>query len=149
MVGMVKRISILFLVLFLFACAPNDLILTGNIEDGVKITDEGRFDEILTNLAPSANYALLIGSDGTAALVTSRSFSMIYIQKNNKEWNSKTDNLPAVCNIRNLKEICVYSRTSNENNNFSERMNDFEFLGQSSKNGFYVRKYKERSGTQL
>ena len=146
MVGMVKRISIVFFILLLFACAPNDLILTGNIEEGVKINDEGRFDEILTNLAPSANYALLIGSDGTAALITSRSFSKIYIHKDKNGWNSKADNLPAVCNIRNLKEICMYSRTSKNNNRFSDRLNDFKFLGQSSKNGYYVRKYKEISG---
>ena len=144
MVGMVKKVLLFSFVLSLFACAPNDLIFTGDIESGTVISSEGRFDEILINLAPSAKYALLIGSDGIAALITSRSFSEIYIQKDKNGWNSKTDNLPTVCNIRNLKEICIYSRTSNEINNFSERMNDFEFLGQSCKNGYYVRKYKER-----
>ena len=146
MVGMVREISILFLVLSLFACSPNNLILTGNIEAETKISSEGRLDEILEDIVPSAKYALLIGSDGTAALITSRSFSKIYIQKDKKGWNSKTDDLPAVCNIRNLNEICIYSRTSNSNNRFSDRLNDFEFLGQSSKNGYYARKYKEISG---
>ncbi|MDP8202593.1 MAG: hypothetical protein P9M11_10710 [Candidatus Tenebribacter burtonii] len=144
MVRMVRRVSILFLVLLLFSCSPKNLILTGNIKDGVEISDYGRFDEILS-FAPSAKYALLIGSDGTAALITSRSFSKIYIQKDKNCWNSKADILPAVCNIRNLKEICIYTKTSIEDNNFSKRMNDFEFLGQSSKNGYYARKYKERS----
>ena len=138
MVGMVKKVLLFSFVLSLFACAPNDLIFTGDIESGTVISSEGRFDEILINLAPSAKYALLIGSDGIAALITSRSFSEIYIQKDKNGWNSKTDDLPAVCNIRNLKEICIYSRTSNEINNFSERMNDFEFLGQSCKNGYYA-----------
>ncbi|MCK5050604.1 MAG: hypothetical protein KAS53_02605 [Candidatus Cloacimonetes bacterium] len=145
MVRMVNRVSALFLILSLFACSPNNLILTGNIEVGTKISSESRLDEILKDIAPSAKYALLIGSDGTAALITSRSFSKIYIQKNKKDWNSKVDGLPAFCNIRNLKEICIYSKTSSENNNFSVRMNDFEFLGQSSKNGYYARKYKEIS----
>ena len=145
MVGMVRKVSIVFLVLSLFACSPNNLILTGNIEAGTKISSEGRLDEILEDIVPSAKYALLIGSDGTAALITSRSFSKIFILKDKKGWNSKVDNLPAVCNIRNLKEICIYSRTSNSNNRFSDRLNDFEFLGQSSKNGYYARKYKERS----
>ncbi len=144
MVGMVKKVSILLLILFLFACAPNDLILTGNIESGTVISSEGRFDEILKDIVPSTRYALIVGSDGTAALITSRSFSKIYIHKNKNGWNSKTDDLPAVCNIKNIKEICIYSRTSN--NHFSDRLNDFELLGQSSKNGYYVRKYKERSG---
>jgi len=146
MVRMVRRVSIIFLLLFLFACSSNNLILTGNIQHGTKISSEGRLDEILNEIAPSAKYALLIGSDGTAALVTSRSFSMIYIQKGDKVWNSKTENLPVVCNIRKLKEICIYTNTSSADNSFSDRMNDFTFLGQSSKNGYYARKYKEYSG---
>jgi len=146
MVGMVKRVSILFFILSLFACSPKNLIVTGNIVDGAEISNEGRLNEILNEITPSLKYALLIGSDGTAALITSRSFSKIYIQKDKKGWNSKVDNLPAFCNIRNLKEICIYLRTSSENNIFSERMIDFEFLGQSSKNGYYARKYKEISG---
>ena len=145
MVGMVRKVSIVFVILFLFACSPNNFILTGNIEAGTRISSEGRLDEILEDIVPSAKYALLIGSDGTASLITSRSFSKIYIQKEKKGWNSKTDDLPAVCNIRNLKEICIYSRISSSNNRFSDRLNDFEFLGQSSKNGFYARKYKERN----
>lgn len=146
MAGMVKRVSILFFILSLFACSSNNLILTGNIKVGAEISNEGRLNEMLNEIAPSVKYALLIGSDGTAALITSRSFSKIHIQNDKNEWNSKAINLPAVCNIRNLKEICVYSSTSSNNNHFSDRLNDFEFLGQSSKNGYFVRKYKERIG---
>jgi hypothetical protein len=146
MVGMVKRISIVFFILLLFACTPNDLTLTGNIDGGIKISSEGKLDEILKDIAPSAKYALLIGYDGTATLITSRSFPKICIQKDKNRWNSKADNLPAVCNIRNLKELCIYSKNSNNNNRFSDRLNDFELLGQSSKNGYYIRKYKERNG---
>jgi len=142
MVGMVRKYIILFIVLFFFACSQNDLILTGNIESRSVISDTGRLDEILG--VPHARYALLIGSDGTAAFIPSRSFFKIFIQKDKNSWNSKADNLPAFCNIHNLKEICIYTKTSIENNNFSKRMNDFEFLGQSSKNGYYARKYKER-----
>ena len=146
MVRMVRIVLIVTLVLFIFACSSNNLVLSGNIKSKVVISNEGRLDEILNEITPSAKYVLLIGSDGTAVLVTSRSFSKIYIHNNNEIWNSKADNLPAVCNIRNLKEICIYRKTSNNHNHFSERLNDFEFLGQSSKNGYYVRKYKERSG---
>ncbi len=143
MVGMVKRVSIIFFILTLFACSTNNLILTGNVQERTVIYSNCRLDEILESIAPSAKYALLVGSDGTAALITSRSFSKIYIQRDKNVWNSKTEDLPAVCNIRNLKEICIYSKTSSENNKFSLRMNDFEFVGQSSKNGFYARKYKK------
>ena len=146
MVGMVKRISILFLILSLFACSSKNLILTGNIDGRAEISSVGRLDEILESIAPSAKYTFLIGYDGTAVLITSQSFSKIYIHKDNKGWYSKADNLPAVCNIKNLKEICVYTKTSRKNNRFADRLNDFEFLGQSSKNGYYVRKYKEQSG---
>jgi len=142
--GMVRKVLTVSFIILLVACSTNNLVLTGNIKTKSEISNEGRFDEILNEIAPSAKYALLIGSDGTAALVTSRSFSKIYIQKDDNEWNSKSDKLPAFCNIRDLNEICVYSRTSNEINNFSERMNDFEFLGQSSKNGHYARKYKKQ-----
>lgn len=147
MAGMVIKVLILLFVLSLFACSPNNLIVTGNIMDGAEISNEGRLNEILNEIAPSVKYALLIGSDGTAALITSRSFSKIHIQNDKNEWNSKADNLPAFCNIHNLKEICIYSKTSSENNSFSDRLNDFEFLGQSSKNGYYARKYKEMNSS--
>ena len=146
MAGMVIKVLILLFILSHFACSLNNLTVTGNIMDGAEISNEGRLNEILNEIAPSAKYVLLIGSDGTAALITSRSFSKIHIQNDKNEWNSKADILPAVCNIRNLKEICIYSRTSIKNNHFSDRLNDFEFLGQSSKNGYYARKYKEQSG---
>ncbi len=146
MAGMVRIVLVVTFVLFIFACSPNSLVLSGNIKNKAEISNEGRLDEILNEIAPSAKYALLIGSDGTAALVTSRSFSKIYIQKNNQEWNSKAEELPAFCNIRDLKEICIYSRTTNTINSFSERMNNFEFLGQSSKNDHYAKKYTEQFG---
>jgi len=143
---MVRKVLFVSFTLLLIACSTNNLVLTGNIKTKAEISSEGRLDEILNEIALSAKYALLIGSDGTAALVTSRSFSMIYIQKGDKVWNSKTENLPVVCNIRKLKEICIYTNTSSADNSFSDRMNDFTFLGQSSKNGYYARKYKEYSG---
>ncbi|MBT4332073.1 MAG: hypothetical protein HOD64_02250 [Candidatus Cloacimonetes bacterium] len=146
MVEMVKRISILFIVLSFFACSPTGIKLTGNIETGVTISDEGAFSNILNELASRAEYALLIGNDGTAALISARSFDQILIEKHKNNWNSKSNVLPAVCNIRNLKEICIYTKTSFENNHFSDRINEFEFLGESCKNGYYVRKYKEHTG---
>ena len=145
MAGMVKYLFLAVLSLLLLACAQDDLIITGNINTGIKITGEGKLDELLHELAPHSKYALIIGSDGTAALLTSRSFSEVYIQHVETTWNSVSENLPAVSNINVIKEICVYQRETTNDNYFAERLSGFEFLGQSSKNGYYVRKYKEIS----
>lgn len=145
-VRMVKYLSIAILIVFLSSCAQDNLLVTGNINTGMKITEEGTLDELLRDLAPHAKYALIIGSDGTAALLTSRSFSKVYIQHVKNTWNSVSVDLPAVTNINAVKEICIYQRETTNDNYFAKRLNDFEFLGQSSKNGYYVRKYKEISG---
>ncbi len=144
MAEMVKRISVLLILFSLFACSQTGIPLTGNIESKDVISSEGKLSEILSNVVPNAEYALLIGFDGTAALISSRSFDQVLIEKQEKSWKTLSDSLPAVCNIKNLKEICIYSKTSFEDNLFSDRFNDFEFLGESCKNGYYVRKYKER-----
>ena len=146
MVEMVKRISILLILFSLFACSQNGIQLTGNIKTEIVINNEGKLSEVISDIEPNAEYALLIGIDGTAALISARCFDQILIEKNKKSWKSVTDTLPAVCNIKDLKEICIYSKTSFEDNHFSDRINDFEFLGESCKNGYYVRKYKEKFG---
>lgn len=142
---MVKILFITILSLFLLTGNLNALQLTGNIAKSVEIQREGTLKELIEPVSNAVKYALLIGSDGTAALITSRSFSIVRLIKTEAGWNSTTNKLPAVCNIRNLKEICIYSRQFKENN-FSDRIDDFEFIGQSSKNGYYARKYKELSG---
>jgi len=142
---MVKYLSIAILIVFLSACAKDNLNVTGNINTGIKITDEGSLDELLTDFAPHSKYALIVGFDGTAALLTSRSFSKVFIQKEKNVWNSASEELPAVSNINAIKEICIYQRETTSENYFAKRLNDFKFLGQSSKNGYYARKYKELS----
>jgi len=139
---MVKYLSIAVIIVFLSSCAHDNLIITGNINTGIEITEEGALNELLADLAPHAKYALIVGSDGTAALITSRGFSNVYIKHMKNSWNSISENLPAVSNINAIKEICVYKKYFPKNQ-FAERLNDFEFLGQISKNGYYVRKYKE------
>jgi len=143
---MVKYLSIAILIVFMSSCVQDSLILTGNIKSGIEITEDGSFDELLLDLAPHAKYALIVGSDGTAVLLTSRSFNKVYIQHANNTWNSVSNNLPVVSNINRIKEICIYQRGDSSENYFAKRLNDFGFLGQSSMNGFYVRKYKEMSG---
>ncbi|MDP8267638.1 MAG: hypothetical protein P9L97_02805 [Candidatus Tenebribacter davisii] len=146
MVRMVKRIFLGLIILLLFACSSNNLSITGNVKEGTEIIKAGRLGNILKDISPAIKYTILIGSDGTAALITSRSFPEIMIIKENGKWNSKTEKLPTVCNIKNIEEICVYTKTSSKENRFSKRLDEFDFLGQSSKNGFYSRKYKELPG---
>lgn len=142
MAGMVKITIFILLVFSLFAGNLNALVLTGNVDRIAEINNEGNLKELINSMEPNAKYALLIGTDGTAALITSRSFNEIQIKKDNMTWSSTTETLSAVCNIRNLKEICIYSRKTDKNH-FSDRLEDFEFIGQSRKNGYYTRKYKE------
>ena len=93
----------------------------------------------------------MIGSDGTAVFLSRNSFPEITINKENRKWNCSTEILPPVCNIYNLKEICIFKSffsekitVQNENlHPFAVRMRDFEFLGESQKNGHTVRKYRE------
>ena len=144
--GMVKNILFFFVILLLSSCSQTNIDLSGNISDGVVLNNSGRLDKLLRGIEPSAEYALLIGSDGTAAFITSSGFTEIYIQKDKSKWNSESKTLPAFCNIYDLEEICIYTETSDSKNEFAERLKKFDFLGQSSKNGFYARKYKEKTG---
>jgi len=141
-VEMVRRNAFILSILIIWHLTINALEFTGNIQESTDLMNDTNLNELINTIAPEADYALLIGFDGTAALITSRSFQMIEIVKQDSVWNSVTEDLPAVCNIRNLKEICIYLKT-NGPNKFSKRLNDFEFIGQSSKNGHFVRKYKE------
>ncbi|MCF7858130.1 MAG: hypothetical protein K9N07_02235 [Candidatus Cloacimonetes bacterium] len=143
MAGMVKKSILLSLLLWFASCSPPGILISGNIDYTTFIHQNGKLNNLLQTLSPAAEYALIIGSDGTAVLVTAKSFSEIEIYKKADRWFSKTEKLPPVCNIKDIKEICVYSQVPAEYNSFEERFKDFEFLGQSSKNDHYVRKYKE------
>ena len=145
---MVKNfIYLLITILLLTSCGRPGYLFTGNINETLSVSQEGVLSEILQD----AEYALLIGSDGTAVFLYQNSFPEITINKENGKWNCSTEILPTVCNIRNLKEICIFKsffgkkiKVKNENlHPFAARMRDFEFLGESQKNGHTVRKYRE------
>ncbi len=148
MYKMVKNFAFFIIaILLLTGCSRSGYLLTGNINDVLSVSQEGILSEILQH----TEYALLIGSDGTAVFLSQKSFPEITIHKENKKWNCSTEILPPVCNIRNLKEICIFKSffsdkiiVENENlHPFAVRMRDFEFLGESQKNGHTVRKYRE------
>ena len=148
MYKMVKNFSYLLItILLLTGCGRSGYLLTGNINEVSSVSQEG----ILSEIIEDAEYALLVGSDGTAVFLSENSFPEITIHKENRKWNCSTDILPPVCNIHNLKEICIFKsffgkkiKVENENlHPFAVRMRDFEFLGESQKNGHTVRKYRE------
>ena len=145
---MVKNFgSLLITILLLTVCGRSGCLLTGNLTEESLVSRSG----VLSNILGDAEYALLIGSDGTAVFLSQNSFPEITIHKKIGKWNCSTDILPPVCNIRNLKEICIFKSYSDkkmtiENEDlhpFAVRMKDFEFLGESQKNGHIVRKYRE------
>ena len=148
MYKLVKNIGyILITVLLLIGCRSSGYLITGNVSDESVVTSRGK----LSNILEDAEYALLIGFDGTAVFLSQNSFPEITINKENGKWNCSTEILPPVCNIRNLKEICIFKpffgeKITVENENlhpFAARMRDFEFLGEAQKNGHIVRKYRE------
>ena len=148
MYKMVKNFGFFIIaILLLTGCGKTGYLLTGNVNEVLSISQEG----VLSNILEDAEYALLIGSDGTAVFLSRNSFPEITINKENGGWNCSTEILPPVCNIRNLKEICIFKpffgekiTVGNEElHPFAVRMRDFEFLGESQKNGYIVRKYRE------
>ena len=148
MYKMVKKIFyLLFAILLLTGCGRSGYLLTGNINEVLSVSRSG----VLSVILEDAEYALLVGSDGIAVFLSENSFPEITIQKENGKWNCSTEILPPVCNIRNLKEICIFKsffgkkiKVENENlHPFAVRMKDFKFLGESQKNGHTVRKYRE------
>ena len=148
MYKMVKNFTFFIILIFLLTGgSKTGYLLTGNINEVSSSSQEGILAEILHDV----EYVLLIGSDGTAVFLSESSFPKIIINKENGNWNCSSDILPPVCNIYNLKEICIFKsffekkiKVENETlNPFAVRMRDFEFLGESQKNGHTVRKYRE------
>ena len=95
---------LLFSVFTLFAAA---LSLTGNVETGAVLNAEGSLSELLAEKSINADAVLLIGRDGTAAFIEKSAFKMIFLQHKDEQWNSVSDSLPPVCNIKNLAEIVI------------------------------------------
>ena len=143
---MVKFLSIVAL-LFLISCSSTNLELTGDIDENQFISHSGNLQKILSESAPKAEYALIIGIDGTAVLLTERSFNEVEIQQIKGNWISSVIDLPPVCNIKNIAEICLYQPNFSDSeklDSFSRIISEFEFLGESSRSDQFVRKYKRK-----
>jgi len=116
----------------------------------------GNFAESIFSFFPLCDAALVIGFDGTAVYIPAYAFEYANLENENGLWNLKSEVLSPVTNIRNISEICLqqipakYSiKLKNHQisiiSPFQYRLGNFNFLGESEKNGYTVRKYKIRS----
>lgn len=137
---MVKKRIVIFLILISFTHSFADVLLSGNLENK-HIDSTGELSKIIPEFA---EYALLIGSDGTAAFISADSFYKIEIQNTNNIFSSQSQGLPPVCNIKDLVEICIYRSYYSNSSSFTQKMKEFEFLGTGTKNGHFARKYKKK-----
>jgi hypothetical protein len=140
------KIKLLCLLLCLLsACSSGFYEITGNVDTIIKTNRSADLSEIFEENGLQPEYALLIASDGTALLVSERSFPHLEIKRDKGVYSTSSEILPPVSNIRDLSEISIYSSAYPLQDNhtpFSRRIRDFEFLGESSRNGHFIRKYR-------
>ena len=142
---MARVIYLILAGVFLFGCSQSQIKISGNLDQKTHLNQTGNLAEILSDKDIEAEYLLLIAADGTAVFLSERSLGEIRISKSGKTFNSRSDVLPPVCSLNDLKEICIYFSNyplTDHQTPFSLRMQDFRFLGESSQSGHYVRKYK-------
>jgi len=143
---MARSIVLLGLILFICSCSNPHIRITGNLAEFSTIDETGNLAEILESNNVTAEYILVVAADGTAFFVSSKSISALQITKKNNEFHTLTTTLPPVCNLNNIKEICVYISDfprEDDHTPFSARIAQFEFLGENSRDGHLVRKYKQ------
>ena len=135
---------LLLSLLLLVSCSQKDYLISGNIATNLHVKLTGNLAEILNEAGVNAEYVLLIASDGTAAFLGERAFPHINVVKKGGKYNTESKILPPVTGLYGLTEICVYNsnfRVENYQTPFSLKLKEFEFLGESSMNGYVVRKY--------
>ncbi len=148
---MVKNITLLFWIIS--GCLLAKPIVSGDLaNDKFNLVQGNLADVILTQL-PLCDAALVIGKDGTAVLIPAYAFEKIQVEEFEGIWNLKSEELPPVTNIRDFTEICLqqipaqYSiKILGEDNRqlspFQYKLEYFNFLGESEKNGYSMKKYK-------
>lgn len=144
-INMEKIILIFLLILLLTGCQQAEILLSGNLQNKQMISQTGNFVEIFDHLQIPAEYALVIAHDGTAYFISESSFSKIELVKKNDSFNTVSDQLPPVCNLNHIKEICIYNSNFPQQDHltpFASRIAEFDYLGQISRNNHFVRKYK-------
>ena len=142
---MARLIVFLLIGLFPFSCSQSQITITGNIQENIIITETGNLAEIFESKNISAEYILVIAVDGTAFFISEKSISELEIVKEKGKFQTETTILPPVCNLNNITEICVYVSDfalEEYQTPFSKRISEFELLGENSREGHFVRKYK-------
>ncbi len=140
---MVQRIILLLsFVILLAACCEKPPALTGDIDEETQYVKTGNLSDILQSYKP--DYALLIASDGLAALITETAFSEIEIERNANVWRTTSETLPAFCNVDSLQEVCLFRIEADEGDSlsFRNRITQYQRIGSSEKNGYPAWKYR-------
>jgi hypothetical protein len=131
--------------LFVLCCRAQSYFIAGDLSKPITSRATASLEEVFNEFDLKVEYALIVASDGTAVLLSQRSFSQLQIIKRKSKFHSMSETLAPVTGLYDIAEISV-SLINGENNptqkRFSLRMREFEFLGESSANDYLVRKYK-------
>lgn len=130
-------------------------IVSGDLNKGNFKLQAGNLGEIISQQMPMCDEVLVIGKDGTAVLIPAYAFDYVTIEVITDIWSIIGGDLPPVTNIRDFAEICLkqfpapysiklISSKVSTITPFDFRLAQFDFLGESEKNGFVMRKYKEK-----
>ncbi len=132
--------------------------LSGDLGGKYELSVAGNLQTIINTVAPLCDAALLIGEDGTSVLIPAYAFKQVTLSVQYGKWNSVAPLLPPVAKIRNIQEICLQQIPAKYSINIqnSQRtivvspfqfiLSQYKFLGDSSKNGYLLSKYKLKSG---
>jgi len=147
-------LKIFFLSFLIISCSSKGLKFTGNLQYPLLLKRNSNLDTFLEENKINAEYALICGKDGTAAYIFKKSFSEIELFQNKDHWNSIGNELPEVCNIKDLANISLFTRDHRNNiyilNNtdqesvlspFEAEISQYKLLGKSRKNEHSVKKY--------
>lgn len=156
-----KLLFFLIIIALLPAC-DKMLPVTGNLDHPLHISQNTILGDFISGNIPDALYVLLTGKDGAAALIFRTGFPHVLLERKGNKWNSRTEHLPDLTNITDLKEISVFLRNSKfslniltsteETDNispFTARLQEYSFIGSSQKNKYLARKYKYNSPFRL
>ncbi len=132
-----RIVYLLLIVVLIVSCGCDTPRLTGDLDGNDRIL-AGNFGEMI-----DADYALLIASDGIAALIPEIGFTQIELIRESGVWRSEAKVLPAFCSIDSLKEICLF-RVLSDSTTFHSRIESFERIGGSVKNNYPAWKYRRK-----
>ncbi len=151
----VPTIAVIILVL-VSGCGNKNLRINGNLDTRIIISESIQLNDALKR--ERFENILIEGDNGVAALISADTAREIAIERLEKGFSADSDGLPPVCNINNISSISVYASCYDYEIRFFDGINEierltpfnymmkeFDFLGESSKNGHSARKFKRKS----